>query len=823
MSQHPSVRPSLPRRTAFAAHLLCMSLAACAATALPHAAMAQPASAAASGAAARNYSIPAGPLGQALNWLGRESGTLITFAPELVAGVQSPGARGSLTLEQALNALLTGTGLEPVSSVAGEYTLQRTPAAANRPVSKDAIALGEVQVVASAERDATTEGTGSYTTRSTAAATGLALSLRETPQSVSVLTRQQMDDHNVETIEDALKSVTGISSTGAPGDNRTYFYSRGFQITRMQYDGVSTSANSITGEQGDNMATDMVFYDRVEVVRGSTGLLTGSGEPSASINMVRKRANSHTFTGSAALGLGSWNNARGMVDLSTPLVEDGRIRGRVVAMAQDRDSFIDLAGGKAKAFMAVVDADLAPGTTLSLGADYQQSRQRAPAWGGLPLYFSDGSPTDWDRSKTNSADWSFRDSTNRSVFINLDHRFDNDWKIKANVAQRRSKSEAQLVNLSGDVDRATGSGLIANYPYHSLGDTQQTSTSIQATGPFDLLGRKHEAVIGWTESRYKTHLVSDVKGGVPIANFYNYDGHISAPNWTMQDLGTGAIRENGFYGALRLTLRDDLKLILGGRQSHWETTPAEGNSRSFNQFTPYAGLVYDLDARHSLYASQTDVFQPQSYRDVNGAYLDPETGYTREVGIKGEYFDGRLNASLAAFSSQKDNVATRDGMNVAAGTSDWAYVGEKGVKSRGFEVQFSGELQPGWNVSAGFAKTLARKLDGSRLNSLIVPTNQLRLRTSYRLRGEWSRWTAGAGLNWQSDISTDANTRVGVLPIGQRAYALADLMLRYAVNSKLSVQLNINNLFDKKYWAAIDGTGYFGTPRSAMLNATYKF
>lgn len=777
--------------------------------------------------ASQGNTIAAGPLEAVLNQFGQQAGILLSFPTALTQGKHSPGLNGKYDrsdedgpdgIAAALSQLLAGTGLQAVRQGDRAYTLITLPQAAG------ATALAPVTVTAAADRSGTTEGTGRYTTAATAAATGLALSPRETPQSISVLTRQQMDDQNMHGIADALKHVTGISRATAPNDNRANYYARGFQITRFQYDGITTAANSTTGNLGDNMATDLAFYDRVEVVRGSTGLLTGSGEPSASVNLVRKRAHSREFTGTASLGLGTWDDLRGMVDLSAPLVEDGRIRGRVVAMAQDRDSFVDLAGGDAKALFAVVEADLTANTTLSAGADHQQATQQSPSWGGLPLLFSDGTQTRWSRAQTNATPWAYRDTTNRSVFIDLEHRFANDWKIKASAVKRTTDSTAKLINWYGDLDRATGAGL-SGWPYYSIGASEQTATSLQATGPFDLLGRQHEAVLGWTGSRYQSDITEGLQGSVPaIDDFYTYDGRIAEPDWgTLKNWGTDRTRESGLYGALRLSLTDSVKLIVGGRQSRWKTTPHGGSRRSFDEWTPYAGLVFDLDDRHSLYASHTDVFQPQNYRNVQGTYLDPETGDTQEIGIKGEYFDGRLDASLALFTSQKDNVAVRDGLNVVPGSGGaWAYVGEKGVKSDGFEAQLAGELVPGWNLSAGFARTLTRKRDGSVVDTA-RPANLFQLHTTWRLPGQWRQWTVGGGLNWQSRIHALVNTAAGRIEAGQKAYVITDLMLRYAFTPQWSAQLNVNNAFDKTYWASIDGSGYFGAPRNAVLTMHYRF
>ncbi len=144
----------------------------------------------------------------------------------------------------------------------------------------------------------------------------LGLSVRETPQAVSVVTRQQMDDQNLQTVEEVLQNAAGVAINRYDSD-RTSFFARGFSIASYQYDGIPTTVDNAYNV-GDS-TLDMTAYDRVEIVRGATGLLTGAGEPSATINLVRKRASSRQLAGNAALSLGSWNNARASADLSTPL------------------------------------------------------------------------------------------------------------------------------------------------------------------------------------------------------------------------------------------------------------------------------------------------------------------------------------------------------------------------------------------------------------------------------------------------------------------------------------------------------------------------
>lgn len=211
MSRHPFTPHAAPRSTALAAHLLCASLALCAI-----AAQAQPAAAPTAPSAAaspQRYAIPAGPLAAALNRLGRESGALITFAPALVAGLHTHGTQGAQGVAQALAALLAGTGLEAVPDASGAYALRRAPEAAPRSSSSGTATLAEVRVAATAvAQDGTTEGTGRYTAAGpSAAATGLALTLRETPQSVTVFTRQRMDDFKLQTLTDVMEQTPGLT------------------------------------------------------------------------------------------------------------------------------------------------------------------------------------------------------------------------------------------------------------------------------------------------------------------------------------------------------------------------------------------------------------------------------------------------------------------------------------------------------------------------------------------------------------------------------------------------------------------------------------
>ena len=357
--------------------------------------------------------------------------------------------------------------------------------------------LPAVGVKAAKQRD-TTEGTGSYTTTGkTKTATPLGLSLRDTPQSVSVVTRQRIEDQSMLTVTDAVTNVTGVS-VNQYETNRGQFTARGFKINTLMIDGVPT-----TWEQpwsSGEILTSLAPYDRVEVVRGSTGLTTGAGDPSAAINLVRKRANSKTLQGTVEADVGSWNQRRVMGDLQAPLNEAQTVRGRVVAEHAEQDSWVDGLHNQSQTLYATLEADLGAHTLLSTGLTHQTNETDGPMWGGLPVWYSDGSRAHWDRSKTTAADWTRWDTDHDSYFVTLDHRFANDWKVKASYNQSDRRADSYLLYLMGAPNAGTGLGMFT-WPGSYKVRTQQEDMALQASGPFQFLGRSHELALGYTHSR----------------------------------------------------------------------------------------------------------------------------------------------------------------------------------------------------------------------------------------------------------------------------------------------------------------------------------
>uniref|UniRef100_UPI000D4287F4 TonB-dependent siderophore receptor n=1 Tax=unclassified Variovorax TaxID=663243 RepID=UPI000D4287F4 len=702
------------------------------------------------------------------------------------------------------------------------------PALAAAQEAKDALPAITVEATGQSE---TTEGTGSYTTGASKTATPLSLSLRETPQSVSVVTQQRIEDQGLQTITDVVNNTTGVS-VNQYETSRGQFTARGFDINTLLIDGVPT-----TWEQpwsSGEIFTSLATYDRVEVVRGATGLTTGAGDPSAAINLVRKRATSKVFTGSVELDAGSWNQRRVMVDLSTPLNEARTVRARIVGEYADKNSYIRGLSNDNGTFFATFEADLGPRTLLTAGFSRQKFDTKGPMWGGLPVWYSEGIRTNWDTSKTSAADWTRWNTDYDTYFASLEHRFSNDWKLKLSYNHGDRKADSYLLYLSGAPSITTGLGMSAFAASYNV-RTQQDDISAQASGTVKLFGREHELAFGYTGSRQKFH--ANDRSATPsfamAGDFNNWSGSYPEPVWgALSYYGKSETRQDALYGAARFNLSDPLKLIVGARVTNYSKSGDDIYSNPYElkyngEVTPYAGLVYDLSKQLSVYASYTDIFQPQNARNASGGYIDPIKGKSFETGVKGEFLDGRLNASAAVFHIKQKNlaVATTDTLTGLGGLPETVYRASDGATSNGFELDLSGELARGWNVSAGYTQYRLKDADGSDVNT-IYPRKLVRLFTTYRLPGAWSALTVGGGVSWQGRTYTNAVNPLGATQrIEQGAYALVNLMARYEFTPRLSAQLNINNVTNRKYYGMFDAYSQitYLAPRNATLSVKYKF
>ena len=692
----------------------------------------------------------------------------------------------------------------------------------------------------------TTENTESYTTGAMSTATRLNLSIKETPQSVSVVTRQQMDDFKLGSLSEAMGQTTGIVVQHNDSD-RVSYSSRGYSISNFQVDGM---LNTFSYMKSDS---DTIIYDRIEVVRGATGLTTGAGDPSATINMVRKRPTAQWQVQTGVSG-GSYDDYYSYLDVGGPLAFDGRLRGRGVLAYRDADSFRDKYQQQREVGYGILEADLTDDTVLAVGYDYQNKHVQGSSYGTLPYWNSDGGKANLGRSTNMATSWSSWPIKDKTAFATLEQQLGAGWHFKAAYTHRESDTDGKLYYGGGGFPNEDRSGMTA-YLGHMLGTQKMKAYDFNVAGPYSLLGREHEMMLGYGEAERSEESPYLIEGALPPDYLsipdWKYMGNIAKYPDTVTSL-TGSkdsTRQKAGYLATRLSLTDELHAVLGSRYGSWKAS-SKTNSYDDNLqlesvdatrqqhndiWTPYAGLLYDLTPEYTVYVSYTDIFKPQSNRDSNRTYLEPVVGSNYELGLKGSLLEERLNLATALFWSKQDNVAELDDSvppDPVTG-EEFFKSGGKGNKVQGFEAEVSGEVMAGWNMTAGYTYTHSANGEKQRANTN-QPLNMLRLSTAYRLPGDWQALTVGGAVNWQSDVYRAASRPIGrdadgevitaSANIRQEAYTVVRLMSRYEFDRHLSASLNVDNLFDEKYY---DNVGFYngvfwGDPRTVTLSLDWK-
>jgi len=645
----------------------------------------------------------------------------------------------------------------------------------------------------------------------TSAVTGLDMSLRETPQSVSLVGQERIKDFALTDANQLLAQVTGVNVEKVETD-RTYYNSRGFDITNFQVDGVGLPL--IWGIQFGDL--DTVLFDRVEAVRGANSMMTGAGNPSATINYVRKRP-TNTFQASGALQYGSWSDYRLEADVSGPLNASGTLAGRLIYANEDKDSYLDHYGVNRNVYGALLAWDATPKLTATVGWSMQDNRARGNNWGALPLTYSDGTRVDYPRSASTSADWTHWNVKDQTGFGELAWRFDNGWQIKTIGTLKRFEENAKLLYAYGAPDKATGlgvQGMAGVYPsiYESA------ILDAYASGPFQLFGRTHQLVIGGQVSRSHGHEYEDFSTETIVYGPVTDWGHIqpAEPSFPGAYLAADQIdRQGRFYAAAHLNVTDQLKIV-GGFNALWLKSKGfsygADQARDASQVSPYLGAVYDLNDNVSLYANYTDIFNPQVEVDVGHSKLDPAHGKSYEAGFKSEWFDKRLYLTGAMFTSRQANLAEYAG-TFEDGKSYYAGVD---TKATGYELEAVGAINDQWRVSLGWTDLSIKDEDGNKAR-VYLPRKTLKASTSYTIPSV-RNLTLGAQLRWQDDIeSQDAL-------LEQNAYGVLDLMAGIDLTETVRATLNVKNATDKTYLTSLMWSqSYYAAPRSVSVRLHYAF
>jgi outer membrane receptor for ferric coprogen and ferric-rhodotorulic acid len=647
-------------------------------------------------------------------------------------------------------------------------------------------------------------------------ATGLPMEVKETPQSISTIDQEDISDFGFTGSNDALWLGTGINVEQYE-TNRATYNSRGFDVQLTQIDGLgmSNSWGTVVGQQ------DSFLFEKIELIRGANGLLTGVGNASGTINYVRKRP-SNKDGGEVQLTTGSYGQVRGALDYNKVLTEDGRWAGRLVVTKEDADSYLRAVNTDRSAFYGVVDGQIGDSGVLTLGLSHQDSQQTSPMWGNLTLNRVDGSQAEFDVSSSTSQDWTYWNTQTTSAFVEYTHALSPLWEAKVTFNKSRTDEDTRLLYAytSGGLN-LDNTGLYG-WPYSSTTETDNELLDVNVNGLFEAFGREHSLIAGASHSTqaYDTAVFNPDPADMFLAlPAFPYGGNVYAePSWgALTPSTSGEQKLTRLYGATRLSLTGDLKAILGINAVNLER---EGGSvygtgvtvtsyPSTRKNSPYLGFTYDFSPNVLGYASYSDIFQYQDQADINGKFLDPMKGRNQEIGVKAEWLDRKLLTTFAVFGAQQEGLATYAGLT----ESGQYFYTPQDVKSRGFEAEASGKIGTDAKLSLGLTHLKLTGADGESTFEW-VPRTTVNLRYDTRLSA-LPQLKLGIAGRWQSEVSNTEGVQ-------QDGYFTANAFASYALNNKATLRLNVYNLFNKKYLSSLQYGAIYGAPVSGALTLEYK-
>lgn len=664
------------------------------------------------------------------------------------------------------------------------------------------------------------EKTGGYSVESATVGTKTPAALKDIPQSITVLTNDYINERNFVAVDDLAKNTPGLR-TLSNDSGRSSIFSRGYEYDEVNLNGLPAPMQSIYGN-----LPSLSAVDRVEIMRGPSGLFNSTSELGGVINMVLKRP-TEEFSASATTRYGSWNRHYLEADLGGSLNEDRTIRGRFVASNADIKNQVDYNDNDNSSFYGTLEFDLTDHTLLTVYG-LHQSKDIVPA-NGLPAY-SDGSLLDIKRSTFIGSSKDYFTSDTNDFGASLQHTFMNGGVLQLSARYMEHDADIEQTFSNGPVDQNGNTGLMFKAQGH-----QEDNVSLDAnySQMFALFSQQSEFVLGSDYKRYDSSTQVYTDRNIGNINVFDFDPtSVVTPQYDYIKNTNEVQSEVGVYGKVTWRLLDQLAVITGIRASWYQLdientalatdVSTDESNRISGKLTPYAGIVYDLTEQHTLYTSYSNVFKPQTAQDSNGKMLESRQGNQWETGIKSSLLNDALNTRMSFYYLKDENIAAQAyDNNGNAITNTYFATGE--VETKGVELEVSGYLTDNWMIMAGYTYTDINELSGDHNGTFdTIPKHALSLWTDYHL----ATWVKGLHIASGMTAYSDYSFTRGDVTIKQAGYAIFDAAIRYDINKNMQASLNVYNLFDNKYYNRVGSTSTFnmyGEPVNVMAGFTYKF
>ena len=775
-------------------------------------------------ASVRAYNLPAAPLSSTLNQIASQAGLALTLNPALASGKTSAPVQGQFDAPGALREALRGTGLQLEQSSAGTYSLVAIP--------EGVMALPVTNITGQEGNQESAWGpVQGYLATRTAAGTKTDTALVEAPRSISVATREQMQDRNVQNLDDAVKYMPGIVSASYGSDTRyDWMRVRGFEPTQF-LDGLPLPRGVYANPKAETWN-----LDRIALLRGPASSVYGQTPPGGLLDMVSRRPSAES-SNAIQVQYGS-DNYRQINFASTGKIDDeGQFLYGVSGVVRDAGTQVDHIDNKRYNIAPSLTWNIDTDTKLTLLSQFTRddtgtTSQFLPIQ-GTKIKLPQGEVS--HHKNLGDPDYEFYDRTYYALGYAFEHRFNDTWQFKQNLRYTKSELSFQQLTVGSYIySPADANGNISRSSTNVDEDIGQFAVDNNFQADFATGDITHTVLLGLDHQRTDTSFRT-IYGTASNINIFNPINTVPTLRPTdvtpYYDYNQKTI-QTGLYAQDQMAL-DNWRLTLGGREDwvHQGTTyfnklDATNTDRSKN-FSGNAALSYVFDSGFVPYLSYAESFQPASNASVDPVKsYKPTEGKQWELGIKYQPPGSNTLLSAAVYDlTQKNVLVTRIG---AGNQSITDQAGE--VKVKGLELEAVSDVTENLKVIAAY--TLSKSevqtgiYKGNRLQ--LIPNQQASLWTDYTWHtGVLDGFGIGFGARYTGNTYGDqGNTWTGKA----NAYTVFDGAVHYDLGrldnslKGASVKLNATNLFNKDYISTCDGSYcYFGDQRSVVASATYQW
>ena len=786
------------------------------------------------------YNITAGSLGDALNLFAQQSAIALTYNTDYIKGLTTKGLKGNYSINQGLAILLNGSHLAAKKTRSG-YTIEKSAKKNSNIVGTLALTtVGSENPFGDAPQEQ-----GGFKADYQKTATKMAMSLRETPQAISVVTRDALDARLVKDISTAVELTAGVSNSANTIGSETgpsMFGGLGQYDQKFTMRGQPSSVRSDGFKVGNNGA-DLAAFERVEVVKGPAGFY-GQGSLGGFINMVRKRPQAE-FSANVNVQAGSFNTYRSDADVTGALNKDETLNAHVSLAYENSGSFIDDIEHERIMIAPSVEAIISDNTRVLMQMLYQKDEFDANP--GVPLQLEGEQIKRWDTLASSTELYGATGDKSTSdiseLIVKLDHQISDRWL--ASLQLQGNKSTRNIIEGNAASVYNYGSG----YYLYTAGtkdiwERDLWAVELRLEGSFDAFGQEHKVLIGAEHNdQHNTRDWGISYTDIGLAESFN--GDFSDYGFISQvDIPSSITRDNNsnnsaIYVQAVLSLQEKTKLLISARYdetySKLDYTDEDevymGEAVEHEAFTMRLGLTHVFSDNISAYAIFAESFEPSeaiASPENGGGFLDPITGEGYELGLKTDWFNDKFGATLAIYQQDLNNRPMSDPKD----TTDLYSISSGLHRTEGAELEISGSPYQGLTIAAAALWQDNKFIEDDNNQGLAIDgsvDNQFSLYASYE---------------WQTGALKGLAIGATFIDVGERqfihtqegegnykqitleGYNRADIHLSYNVLPNWDISLLVRNVTDENYIesaGSLNGGNYRGSPRAVLLNVAYHF